>query len=91
MDAASNSMPGSGVQPADPHSKKTTERVVRAVSALTDDYERQGGVLHQRQVDRYLDRRHLTPDECSAVFAGLVAAGIRRSRKSTSPHLAEVM
>jgi RNA polymerase primary sigma factor len=75
MDDADSSMPEIGMLDS-PHCK-SRERVARAISALSDDFERQGGILHQRQVDRHLDRRHLTPDECSAVFAGLISAGIR--------------
>jgi RNA polymerase primary sigma factor len=56
---------------------RSDERVARALAALSDDYARQGKAIHQRQVDRYLEKRRLSPEECSAVFEGLVAAGIK--------------
>ncbi len=51
-------------------------RITRAVAALSDDYARQGGTLHRRQVDRYFDRRRLEPHECVDVLQTLDRAGI---------------
>lgn len=53
------------------------ERVKRAAEALIGDWERQGGTLRRRQVDRTLDRRHLRADECLAVIEMIAEHGIQ--------------
>lgn len=53
------------------------EKVRRAAEALRGDWDRQGGNLNRRQVDRTFDRRHLRPDECLAVLDILADAGIQ--------------
>lgn len=52
------------------------ERVRRAVKALSDDFARQGSFLRRRQVDRYFDKRRLTPEECVEVLTQLREAGV---------------
>jgi len=52
------------------------DRVARAIAALGDDYERQGGRLFQRQVDRYLEKKKLTSEECCLVLSALENHGI---------------
>jgi RNA polymerase primary sigma factor len=42
---------------------ESAARVARASSSLNDDFHRQGRTLRQSQVDRTIERRHLTPDE----------------------------
>jgi len=56
--------------------RSSDARIARAVAALSDDYARQGGTLHRRQVDRYFDRRRLDPHECIDVLQALDRAGI---------------
>jgi RNA polymerase primary sigma factor len=65
-----------GVSHGDNKDRADEARVERAVSALTADYARQGGRIFQRQVDRYLDKKRLTADECGAVLLALNVAGI---------------
>lgn len=52
------------------------ERVARAITALRDDYDRQGRRLFQRQVDRYFEKKKLTSEECCLVLSELDEHGI---------------
>jgi RNA polymerase primary sigma factor len=51
--------------------------VERAADVLTADYERQGGRLERKQVDRVFEKRGLSVAECNAVLERLDAAGLR--------------
>jgi RNA polymerase primary sigma factor len=53
-----------------------SHRVERAIAALSADHARQGGRILQRQVDRYLDKKRLSAEECGVVLAALGRAGI---------------
>jgi RNA polymerase primary sigma factor len=54
----------------------SASRIGRALSSLTDDFHRQGGSLHQAQVDRTIEKRHLTPDEAVLLHRELRRLGI---------------
>lgn len=45
-----------------------TERVERVVSDITADFERMGGALPKSRVERLLEKRELTVDECIQVY-----------------------
>lgn len=51
----------------------TSERSMKAVNALLDDFHRQGSTLTESQIERVIDRRHLSPTEALEVYHELVS------------------
>lgn len=55
---------------------QSERKVDKSVRDLQDDYERQGGMLLQKQIERLLAKRGLNARECADVISRLAAAGI---------------
>lgn len=52
------------------------EKVRKVCDILVADWQRQGEYLDQSQVERLLDKRQLSPEECLVVFEHLARMGV---------------